>query len=73
MSGITKKLIINNKLGFCCKNNDLKKLQEIILKVYFLKNEERKEFERNSLNYFKNNFVFKNNIKKLSRILNAET
>ena len=73
VSWITKKLIINNKLGFCCKNNDLKKLQEIILKVYFLKNAERKEFERNSLNYFKNNFIFKKNIKKLSRILNAET
>ena len=71
VSGITKKIIINNKLGFCCKNDDIEKLEEIIAKVYFLKIKELKKIEKNSRNYFEKNFQLKNTIKKLSKIINA--
>ena len=71
VSGITKKIIINNKLGFCCKNDDIEKLEKIIAKVYFLKIKELKKIEKNSRNYFEKNFQLKNTIKKLSKIINA--
>ena len=71
VSGVTKKIIIQNKLGFCCENSDIKKLEEIIFKVYHLKTNEIKKIEKNSINYFKKNFELKNVVKKLSKILNA--
>ena len=71
VSGETKKIITDNKLGFCCENNDLKKLEEIITKVYFLKVKELKKIENNSRNYFEKNFQFKKTIKILSKIINA--
>ena len=43
ISGITKSIIIKNKLGFCCKNNNLKELEKIILKVYNLKYKQKKK------------------------------
>jgi glycosyltransferase involved in cell wall biosynthesis len=70
VSGITKKIITNNKLGFCCKNNNLKRLEHIILKVYNLSNKEKKIIEKNSYNYFKKNFELKNTVKKLSNLIN---
>ena len=53
VSGITKNIIVKNKLGFCCENDDFKKLQEILFKVYYLKKNEIKNIEKKSSNYFK--------------------
>ena len=71
ISGITKRIIINNKLGFCCNNGDVQNLERIFLKVYSLKNKQIKIIETNSKNYFKKNFDFKKTIKKLSNIIDA--
>jgi glycosyltransferase involved in cell wall biosynthesis len=70
VSGITKEIITKNYLGFCCKNSDTKKLEKIISKVYFLKNNELNKIQKNSETYFKKNYVFAKTIKKLSQILN---
>ena len=49
VSGITKNIIVKNKLGFCCENDDFKKLQEILFKVYYLKKMKLKILKKNQV------------------------
>ncbi len=72
-SGITKKIIISKKLGFCCDNNNLNELQKIIKKVIGLNKTQLKLIEKNSKNFYDKNFNFSVITKKLSKILNENT
>lgn len=65
IDGETKTIVEEAQCGFICESGDSKELAENILKFCRLCNEDRKQMEINSRNYYKNKFSKNNFIKFL--------
>lgn len=65
IDGETKTIVEEAQCGFICESGDFKALAESILKFCRLCNEDRKQMEINSRNYYKNKFSKNNFVKFL--------
>ena len=65
IDGETKTIVEEAQCGFICESGDSKALAENILKFCKLGNEDRKQMEINSRNYYKNKFSKNNFVKFL--------
>ena len=71
IDGITSEIIVDNEIGFVSPAEDSLQLSNVIIKMKTISSLKRKKFEKNALNYFKDNFNKQDLINKLEFILKS--
>ena len=71
IDGITSEIIVDNEIGFVSPAEDSLQLSNVIIKMKTISSLKREKFEKNALNYFKNNFNKQDLINKLEFILKS--
>lgn len=71
IDGITSEIISKNQIGLVSPAQDSKKLSDIIIEMTRISEDKRKNFQKNALNYFKDNFYKEDLIMKLDLILKS--